>query len=55
MRETTAEIWIGSDQAAEFYPTGGELNPTWLLLLRENSRPAWILGPGNLHDSEPLN
>lgn len=53
MRESTAEIWIGPDQSADFMGTGGGLNPTWLLILRENSRPAWLLVPGNLYDSTP--
>lgn len=29
----------------------GGINPTHLMLLRENSRPAWMLLPGNLHDA----
>ena len=29
------------------------LNATHLLLLRENSRPAWMLMPGNLYDADP--
>lgn len=29
------------------------LNATHLMLLRENSRPAWMLLPGNLYDSKP--
>lgn len=33
--------------------TQGGLNATHLLLLRENSRPAWMLLPGNLYDSKP--
>lgn len=33
--------------------TQGGINATHLLLLRENSRPAWMLMPGNLYDSEP--
>ena len=55
MRETTAEIWIGPDQTTDFMGTSGGINATWLMLLRENSRPAWMLIPGNLHDSEPPN
>lgn len=33
--------------------TQGGLNATTLLLLRENSRPAWMMMPGNLYDSKP--
>lgn len=33
--------------------TQGGLNATHLLLLRENSRPAWMLMPGNLYDTNP--
>lgn len=53
MRETTAEIWIGPAQGSSFMGTQGGLNATHLLLLRENSRPAWMLLPGNLYDSKP--
>jgi len=53
MRETTAEIWIGQAQNSEFMGTQGGINATHLLLLRENSRPAWMLMPGNLYDSKP--
>ena len=53
MRETTAEIWIGRAQGSEFMGTQGGINATHLLLLRENSRPAWMLMPGNLYDSKP--
>ena len=53
MRETTAEIWIGPAQSSEFMGTQGGINATYLLLLRENSRPAWMLMPGNLYDSKP--
>lgn len=53
MRETTAEIWIGPSQGEEFLGTQGGLNATHLLLLRENSRPSWMLMPGNLYDVEP--
>lgn len=53
MRETTAEIWIGPDQSSEWTGTQGGINPSHLLLLRENSRPAWMLLPGNLYDAKP--
>lgn len=53
MRETTAEIWIGEDQSTDWMRTQGGINASHLLLLRENSRPAWMLLPGNLYDSEP--
>ena len=53
MRETTAEIWVGPAQGADFMGTQGGINATHLLLLRENSRPAWMLMPGNLYDSKP--
>jgi hypothetical protein len=53
MRETTAEIWIGEDQSTDWMGTQGGINASHLLLLRENSRPAWMLLPGNLYDSEP--
>lgn len=53
MRETTAEIWIGQDQSTDWAGTQGGINATHLLLLRENSRPAWMLLPGNLYDSNP--
>jgi len=53
MRETTAEIWIGPAQGTEWIGTQGGLNATHLLLLRENSRPAWMLFPGNFHDAKP--
>jgi len=53
MRETTAEIWIGEDQSSDWIGTQGGINATHLLLLRENSRPAWMLLPGNLYDSKP--
>ena len=53
MRETTAEIWIGKDQSTDWMGTQGGINASHLLLLRENSRPAWMLLPGNLYDSEP--
>lgn len=52
MRETTAEIWIGPDQSSDWIGTQGGINATHLLLLRENSRPAWMLLPGNLHDKK---
>ena len=51
MKETTAEIWIGHAQGSEFMGTQGGINATHLLLLRENSRPSWMLMPGNLYDS----
>ena len=53
MRETTAEIWIGPDQSNGWIGTQGGINATHLLLLRENSRPAWLLLPGNLYDTRP--
>lgn len=53
MRETTAEIWIGPDQSSDWMGTQGGINATHLLLLRENSRPAWMLLPGNLYDAKP--
>jgi len=53
MHETTAEIWIGHDQSSEWMGTQGGINATHLLLLRENSRPAWMLLPGNLYDAKP--
>ena len=53
MRETTAEIWIGPAQGSDFMGTQGGINATHLLLLRENSRPAWMMMPGNLYDSKP--
>lgn len=53
MRETTAEIWIGPDQTSAWQGTQGGINPTHLMLLRENSQPAWLLLPGNFHDSRP--
>jgi hypothetical protein len=53
MHETTAEIWIGQDQTADWAGTQGGMNASHLLLLRENSRPAWMLFPGNFHDSVP--
>lgn len=53
MRETTAEIWIGSDQSSEWMGTQHGINASHLLLLRENSRPAWMLLPGNLYDAKP--
>jgi hypothetical protein len=53
MRETTAEIWIGPAQGSEWIGTQGGLNATHLLLLRESSRPAWMLFPGNFHDAKP--
>ena len=53
MKETTAEIWIGRAQGSEFMGTQGGINASHLLLLRENSRPAWMLMPGNLYDSKP--
>lgn len=53
MRETTAEIWIGRDQSSEWMGTQGGINASHLLLLRENSRPAWMLLPGNLYDAKP--
>ena len=53
MRETTAEIWIGPEQGSTWMGTQGGLNATHLMLLRENSRPAWMLMPGNLYDSPP--
>ena len=33
--------------------TQGGFNATYLMLPRENSRPAWMLMPGNLHGTEP--
>jgi hypothetical protein len=53
MHETTAEIWIGHDQSSEWMGTQGGINPTHLMLLRENSRPAWMLLPGNLYATKP--
>lgn len=53
MRETTAEIWIGPAQGSDFMGTQGGINATYLMLLRENSRAAWMLMPGNLYDSKP--
>jgi hypothetical protein len=53
MRETTAEIWIGPDQSTSFMGSSGGINATHLMLLRENSRPAWMLLPGNLYDTKP--
>jgi hypothetical protein len=53
MRETTAEIWIGPDKSRDWMGTQGGINATHLMLLRENSRPAWILLPGNLYDETP--
>jgi hypothetical protein len=53
MRETTAEIWIGPDQSSDWMGTQGGINATHLLLLRENSRPAWMLLPGNFYDAKP--
>ena len=53
MKETTAEIWIGPAQGSDLIGTQGGINATYLLLLRENSRPAWMMMPGNLYDSEP--
>lgn len=53
MRETTAEIWIGPAQGSDWMGTQGGINATNLLLLRENSRPAWMLMPGNFYDSKP--
>jgi hypothetical protein len=53
MKETTAEIWIGHAQGSEFMGTKGGINATHLMLLRENSRPSWMLLPGNLYDSKP--
>lgn len=53
MRETTAEIWIGPDQSSDWMGTQGGINATHLLLLRENSQPAWMLLPGNLYDAKP--
>ena len=53
MRETTAEIWIGPAQGSSWLGTQGGINATHLLLLRENSRPAWMLMPGNFYDSKP--
>jgi hypothetical protein len=53
MNETTAEIWIGPDQSGDWMGTQGGINATHLMLLRENSRPAWILLPGNLYDTKP--
>ena len=53
MRETTAEIWIGPAQHSQWIGTQGGINPSHLLLFRENSRPAWMLMPGNFHDSKP--
>ncbi len=53
MRETTAEIWIGPDQSSDWMGTQGGINATHLMLLRENSRPAWMLLPGNFYDANP--
>jgi hypothetical protein len=53
VKETTAEIWIGPSQNSDWAGTKGGINATHLLLLRENSRPAWMLLPGNLYDSNP--
>ena len=53
MNETTAEIWIGHDQSSDWMGTQGGINATHLMLLRENSRPAWMLLPGNLYDTKP--
>ena len=53
MRETTAEIWIGQAEGSDWMGTQGGLNASHLLLLRENSRPAWMLMPGNLYDKKP--
>ena len=53
MRETTAEIWIGKDQSSDWAGTQGGINARHLLLLRENSQPAWMLLPGNLYDTKP--
>ena len=53
MRETTAEIWIGEDQSTDWMGTKGGINARYLMLLRENSRPAWMLLPGNLYDTKP--
>jgi hypothetical protein len=53
MRETTAEIWIGPAQGSSWSGTRGGLNATHLLLLRENSRPAWMLMPGSFHRAKP--
>jgi hypothetical protein len=53
VRETTAEIWIGPDQLSGWTGTERGINATHLMLLRENSRPAWLLLPGNLYDSQP--
>ena len=53
MQETTAEIWIGPSQGGSYGGTSGGLNATWLLLLRENSRPSWLLLPGNVYDEKP--
>ena len=53
MRETTAEIWIGPSQSEGFFGSSGGINATWLLLLRENSHPSWILLPANVYDEKP--
>lgn len=53
VRETTAEIWIGPNQSSDWAGSQGGINPTHLLLLRENGKPAWMLMPGNLHDRKP--
>lgn len=53
MRATTAEIWIGPDQSSSWNGTHSGINATHLMLLRENSRPAWMLLPGNLYDANP--
>lgn len=55
MRETTAEIWIGPSEDSNWVGNTDGINATHLLLLRENSRPAWMLMPGNLYDSTPPN
>ena len=53
VRETTAEIWIGPDQSTDWIGTQGGINSSHLMLLRENSRPSWLLLPGNLYDARP--
>jgi hypothetical protein len=53
MRETTAEMWIGPDESSSWAGGQNGINATFLLLLRENSRPSWLLLPGNFYDRNP--
>ena len=53
MRETTAEMWIGPDESTNWVGGQNGINATFLLLLRENSRPSWLLMPGNFYDKKP--